>query len=362
MAGRSGKRRGPGRQVLGVASLTAVASGTTALVIVMGSAHVSQQLLTAPYADGNAGGPLVVDQPRTHVAVPADTAAPRSGQTGGPRAVNVIRPPVPAAAPVAPVVRPVAPAPEVRPPDVPALPIVLPGLPVVPGVPPVVGPGRPVPGQPGTPSVEDPGASDNPDIDEPDTPDAPDSPDPDEPDTDEPDLPGTPADPTPGDGTLCGIDGAGMHLPQDVIDRLEQWLCGATGRTVTIVAKPLRLVSPVPVKVEARATVPAVYTPRHGRTTAAKPAVAPAKKTKSMVRAVAARPGMESRGMPRTHEGKNKHDRQRPRDRAHHKDRGDRHDVRGLGQAQTDVWAAVVRSADAGVSWLHYTGRHRVGR
>jgi hypothetical protein len=127
------------------------------------------------------------------------------------------------------------------------------------------------------------------------------------------------------------------------------------------------------VKVEAPATDRAVSTPRHAvRTTAAKPAVASKGKkahTTSMVRVVAARPATDSRGTSRTHEDKNKHDRQRSRDRAdhkdrsHHKGRSDQEDrARGLRQAETDVWAAVVRHTGAGVSWLHYTGRHRVGR
>jgi hypothetical protein len=389
MAGRSGKRRGPGRQVLGVASLTAVASGTTALVIGMGSAQVSQQLLTAPYADGSAGGPLVVDQPRVNVPVPrTDTPAPSSGQTGIPRAVGVARPVSPVAGPV---VRPIAPAPGT---DAPATPI---GLPAVPGVNPVVPPvvvdpgttpGRPLPGRPGTPGIEEPDDSDgggsgtpgtdDPDTDIPDSPGSPGTDEPDQPGTDEPGVPATPADPSvPGDGTICGIDGGGMQLPQDVLDRLEEWLCGTTGRTVTVVANPLKLVSPVraAVKVEA----PAVRTPKHRVAKATRSAAAPhaetktraktkAKTEKKAARVVAApKPAAESRGQSRKHDDKREHEGNRgDRKREHDgkRDRGgrghDRDDFRGLGQA-TGI-TVVVRHAEGGASWLHYSGRHRAGR
>ncbi|MCW2568620.1 MAG: hypothetical protein JWN54_2717 [Mycobacterium sp.] len=375
MAG-SGKRRGPGRQVLGVASLTAVASGTTALVIGMGSAQVSQQLLTAPYADGNAGGPLVVDQPRINVPRPGTTGpeAGQTGQTGTRRAVGVARPVGPVAAPArtsspaAPAVRPIGVvpgAPAVRPIGVPGTPgVVDPAVPPVvdPGTDPGTGPGRPLPGQPGKPGIENP---DDHGDDGPGTPGTPGTPG-----ADEPDDPAV-----PGDGTICGIDGVGMQLPADVVRRLEEWLCGTTGRPVTVIAKPLRLVPPVRVPVTIEVPVlHTVHTPRHSaRTKAAGSAKAKKYSAASAVRAAAAarpvakpagkaaKPAAGTRGHSHRQEAGTHEDRQT---RTHHRGgRGHgRDDHRGHRGVQTGGATAVVRHADAGGSWLFYTGRHRVGR
>jgi hypothetical protein len=369
MAGQSGKRRGPGRQVLGVASLTAVASGTTALVIGMGSAHVSQQLLTSPYADGNAGGPLVVDQPRTNPPAPrTDQTAPSAGQPRTPRAVGIARPVGPVANPPAPVVRPVLPAVDV------------PGS-VDPITAPVTDPTRPLPGQPGRPGLADPGsddAPDRPDISDPDG----DDPDGGDPDSDDPaEVPATPVDPgVPVGSPLCGIDGVGMQLPEDVVRRLEEWLCGTTGRTVTVVAKPLKLVSPVRpgTKVTVPVTVAVRYTPRHAAHSAPRVEKVAKKRNVSAARAQAR---AESRAASRRHEDRPDRERSRKHEDEHsrqhesrqHGDRSDRgerrrghglDDIRDLLQRETGrqragVLDAVVRHAEAGTAGRHYTGLHR---
>jgi hypothetical protein len=258
MAGQRDRRRAPRRQVLGVAGLTAVASGTTALVITMGSSQlISQELLTSPYVDGSTGGPVVVDQPRTPTAekprteTPAATgSANRPAGTG--RAIGI--------APVPPANRATAPVPG----PIPAVPITLPAVPITvpvtlpapadptpaPGRPGQVLPGDPVPGWDGN----GPGGDDSGDGSSGDG----------EIDLELPgialpgiELPGLP---------VCKVDGEGMRLPEDVVRRLEQWLCGATGKPVVVIAKPLALVPPVvpPVKVTVPVTIPGtLHTPKH---------------------------------------------------------------------------------------------------
>ena len=249
MAGEREGRRAPRRQVLGVAGLTAVASGTTALVITMGSSPLmSQELLTAPYVDGSTGGPLVVDQPRTAVPAAPSTQAPatigsadRPGGTG--RAVDI------APVPVTPVRRAPAPAPVPAPVPAPAPPV---GVPVI----------LPAPADP-TPQPTRPGGL--PDIPLPGIGNGSGD------DGGSGDDNGVPDVTLPGSLPICTIEGhdsndGGLQLPGDVVRHLQELLCHTTGKPVVVVAKPLKLVPPVVPAVET--TVPAprpgpVHSPKH---------------------------------------------------------------------------------------------------
>ncbi|HEY0487055.1 MAG TPA: hypothetical protein VGD72_12490 [Mycobacteriales bacterium] len=352
------RRRGPRRQVLGVAGLTAVASGTTALVIGMGSSQfVTPDLMATPYADGASGGPLVVDAPpagtgSTGHRTDRGTTGNGTGNGTPQRAIGVapvVRTP---AGPPAPVPAP-APAPgggTIGPIRIPVLPF--PGLgdgtgngtgtgdgsgPVHPF--PTTQPGIRIPGV-GVPGVGVPGVG----------------------------LPGTglggrPGTPAPG-GDACRVDDGGTQLPEDVVRRLEEWLCGLTGRPVVVVAKPLKLLHPVvpATRVTApRARTTVVHSPKHAALVRAPRAEARRAARQAQVRRAAAHHAEVRQAWARSAEREARHQAAQRRDaqRREHAQAG-RHGHGGDRRHGWDVPGAGV-TVDLGLVSLRYEGRHRFG-
>jgi predicted phage gp36 major capsid-like protein len=192
-----------------------------------------------------------------------------------------------------------------------------------------------------------------------------------------PDGVGSPNEGTPG----CAVDAKGIQLPADAIERLEQWLCALTGRSVTVIGKPLELLSPVSgdaarsaskrtlavgqAAVRLRVTQAASATHTRSATKAEKSDRAASKAKKSTGSRTSAKPESDRDRNDRDKSGRDKSDRHndgsrkdKARDGRSHGSASRADSRRGHGNHRSDrgVQATV---DDVSGSATGYSGRHR---